>query len=152
MRGVVSILTGILLLGIAGAGLSYGIPLEYILPVLGLAGLSLAAGIYALVTGQSVDLTPAVEFVQNPAAAMVEGAIDAAISVDGKRRDAGQQGSSLNRLSQVLAGTGAQDAGGQPFDADAALARYMANREASPPTEAPHVQAAPARSFGRKGL
>ena len=153
MRGIGSIVCGILILAMAIGGLVYGVPLEFILPVMGLAGLLLAGGIFALVTGQSVELTSAVEFVQNPAAAMFDGAIDAAIGRDDERqRDAKSPQSPLTRLSQMMADTGAQESGGQPFDADAALARYMANREAVSPADVPQVQAAPGRSFGRKGL
>ena len=150
MRGIGSIVGGILVLAIAAAGLLYGLPLEFVLPVLGLAGLLLAGGIYALVTGQSVELTPAVEFVQNPAAAMFEGAIDAVIDRNAERRQDTSPRPPFGRLSQILTDSDAHETR-EPFDADAALARYMARRDAVPPADMP-VQAVPSRGFGRKGL
>jgi hypothetical protein len=132
MRGVTSILAGFALLGLAlwafwGEGASK-------------SALAFAAGgAFLLVRGwQGLGITKAgdfmspMSFIQNPARAIVDSAIDAAGELIEEKRK--------TKLEAEEASS---------FDPDAALARYMANRP-EPPVGA---EPAPARrSFGRKGL
>jgi hypothetical protein len=80
------------------------------------------------------DADQVITFFRDPAGAIVDAAIDRAGDAIGDK--------SGNTDKPAVGGP-------QPFDADAAFERYMANRPARPPA----VPAAPAPGgFGRKGL
>ena len=151
MQGVGSLVAGSLLLMAGGTGFFMGVPKEYSLIVMGLGGILAARGLFSIFTGQSVELTNAVDFVQNPGAAIVDGVMDRLTGAD-EPKDGKPMAGPLQRLSSMF---GDDDAKGDApaFDADAALARYMANRpEGSPAVEVPVLQPASPRGFGRKGL
>ena len=134
MRGWSSILVGVALLGIAawahltgmfsGAAIVFGLPGAFLV-YRGFQGVEiLDAG----------DPTALGDFISNPAEALVDAAVD-------------KGGEYLSGRRKV----GSDEPSGEAFDADAALARYMANRPASAPPLA--VEAVPpVRGFGRKGL
>ena len=94
------------------------------------AGFFLIRGAQGLTVGESGDPIALIEFVTNPADAIVDSATD--------------------RVSDWLGDATAKEAPELPkFDVDAAFARYMERR----PIEAPAVvSTAPQRGFGRKGL
>ena len=98
--------------------------------------ISLTAGAFLIYrgcrgVGVTTDPMAVADFVSDPAEALAEAAAD-------------QAGEWLTGKCKTSADEPPQ------FDADAAFARYMANRPACPP---PAVEASPpARSLGRKGL
>jgi hypothetical protein len=86
------------------------------------------------------DPTALGDFISNPAEALVDAAVDKADDLRTERRKAA-----------VAARSAAVDESLSGFDADAALARYMANRPEVGSVGA-ETTAAAVRSFGRKGL
>ena len=141
MRGWTSILVGFLLLG-----LTY---VSFALTGMGsstlLCGVAAAfffvRGAQGAAAGDAGDPTAVVDFVKNPAGTIVENAVE-------------QFG--VLFAAKPKASTEAAE---QPaFDADAALARYLAKRGSEPPAVpfAPADLSAPAatapRGFGRKGV
>ena len=86
---------------------------------------------------QAGDVSATMDFVADPAEAIVD-AVAERVPGLGPRRAA--------RKSEPVEQEPA-------FDADAAIARYLENRPAElPPIVPPIAEAAPRRSFGRKGL
>ena len=151
MQGIGSVVAAILLFGVAGVGFKIGVGNEYLLLAAGVGALLFARGVMGLVTGQTLNLGNAVEFVRDPAGTIVDGVFDR-LADDGDQPQNARSETPLGRLS-TLFGDGAEVSAGKPFDADAALARYMANRPAgSPAVDIPGVQPAAKPSFGRKGL
>ena len=136
MRGWSSIFVAVLLLAVAFwsfAGDGFG---SSTLICAAVAAFFFFRGAQGLSVGEAGDPSAVIDFVTDPADAIVDTATD--------------------RLSEWIDDRPkAAAAADQPgFDADAALARYMAQREREP-AAAPAVipaSAAPARSFGRKGL
>ena len=133
MRGVTSIGAAILLMAIAGWTASRS--------GVNAASMAFAAASCVLlfrgVQGQGLktsagDASGTLDFVRNPGEAIVDSAIDTIgefLKDDGKKAEP-EKGA---------------------FDADAAIARYMANRPETAPM--PQADAAPVRAqFGRKGL
>ncbi|WP_310468819.1 hypothetical protein [Sphingomonas sp.] len=95
-----------------------------------------AYGLSAREAGDAGDTTAIIEFVTNPAGAIVDSATD-------------KLGDWLQSDDKKPAADAAPE---QPkFDPDAALARYLENRAPAPAAAAPEA-AAPPRGFGRKGL
>jgi len=85
---------------------------------------------------QAGDITAPMDFVANPAEAIVDAAVERVAGLG-----PGRTGKKSDPADQTPA-----------FDADAALARYLENRPADmPPLERP-AELAPRRGFGRKGL
>ena len=133
MRGWSSILVGVALLGIAawthftgmfsGAAILFGLPGAYLI----------YRGFQGVEIMDAGDPTALGDFISNPAEALVDAAVEKGDEWMTERRKA------------------AADAPAEPaFDADAAIARYMANRPQDP---VPAVQTSqPVRGFGRKGL
>ena len=129
MRGLTSIGAAILLLGLAAWFFSRsGVGMAVVL--LGAASLVMFfRGLQGQgFKGAAGDASGTVDFIRDPGGAIVDSAVDT--------------------LGQFLADSRQKPE--QPaFDADAALARYMANR----PESGPQAEPAPARArFGRKGL
>ena len=135
MRGWTSIAVGFLLLALAVWTYSFD----------GFGSLTLFCGVAAVFlfvrgaqgvsVGDSGDPTALIEFVTNPADAIVDSATD--------RFTDWMQGDKATPQASTVAE--------QPgFDADAAIARYLAQRETEP-ADAP-ASPAPHRGFGRKGL
>ncbi len=133
MRGLTSIGAAILLMAIAGwYAMSSGLnPMS----------LALAAGscvlLYRGIQGQELqtsagDAVGTFEFVRDPGGTIVDSAVDT--------------------IGDFLKGDERKSADEEStFDADAVIARYMANRPESSPS--PQAEAAPVRAqFGRKGL
>jgi hypothetical protein len=130
MRGWTSIFVGFLLLAVA----------VWVFTAEGLGASTLICGVAAgffffrgaqgLTVGESGDPTALIDFVANPADAIVDSATD--------------------RFAEWLGDGSPKDAPEQPkFDVEAAFARYMEHR----PADAPAVPSmAPQRGFGRKGL
>ena len=127
MRGWTSMLVGFLLLAVA----------VWWFTVDGLGSSALLCGAAAaffffrgaqgLSVGEAGDPTALVDFVTDPADAIVDAATDQVaewMRSDDQKATAGEQ---------------------RGFDADAVIARYLAQREAEPAAPAP-------RGFGRKGL
>lgn len=129
MRGLTSIGAAILLLGLAGwlysqSGLGLGS---------GLLCLASLVMFYRGVQGQGVttaagDAMNTVDFIRDPGGAIVDSAVDT--------------------IGQMI-GDRTKEKEGPAFDADAALARYMAKREPMPFDE---TLPAARPQFGRKGL
>lgn len=136
MRGWSSILVGLGLLALAawshiadffsGATISFGIAGAFLI-YRGLQGVGVTEAGDPMALG---------DFISNPAGSLVEAAAEQAEEWVNEKRKSPARKTSVDEPPQ--------------FDADAALARYMANRPAPPPAA---VEAAPpARGFGRKGL
>jgi hypothetical protein len=135
MRGWTSIFLGLLLLAVA----------VWTYPLDGFGSATLVCGVAAAFflirgaqgagAGDAGDPTALVDFVTDPAGAIVDTATD-------------RLGDWYNNGKSGLAGEVEQP----KFDADAAIARYMARRgsESSAATAVPTASDAPARSFGRK--
>ena len=161
MRGWTSYFIGTLLLAIAIWSYSSG----------GFSSTTILFGALALlmffrgangepVTGAE-DIMAPMEFIQNPAEAIVEAAVDKVGEMFGGNEDnrtkdekgakqgKGVLGTAAIKVDQVLNGTGEKDAQGSAFDPDAVIQRYLATR-AEPITESAPVSVRP--QFGRKGL
>jgi hypothetical protein len=94
------------------------------------AAFFLIRGAQGLAVGEAGDPTALVDFVSDPAGAIVDTATD--------------------RIGDWLKDDSSKAATEQPeFDADAAIARYLAQREPQP--AAASASTSPARGFGRKG-
>ena len=142
MGGLTSILGGLVLLAIAvwfyiGGG---GFSASTLALLVGAAVLFLRGAQGRSLT-QAGDVTAPMDFVANPADAIVDAVVERVPGL-GPRRAA--------RKSEP-------EEDGPAFDADAALARYLENRPADlppivPPVAPPIAQSAPRRGFGRKGL
>ena len=133
MRGWSSIIVGVALLALAAwchlANISSGGVIFF-----GLAGAFLLfRGFQGVEITEAGDPTALGEFISNPAEALVEAATDQAGEWMSNRK--------ADSPDQAV-----------PFDADAALARYMANRPQGLPEAAPAAAPPPVRGFGRKGL
>ena len=127
MRGWTSILFGFLLLALAVWSFSADGLGSSALLCGAAAAFFFFRGSQGLSVGEAGDPTALVDFVTNPADAIVDAATD-------------QLAEWMRSDDQTVA------AGEQPgFDADAVIARYLAQREAQPAAPAP-------RGFGRKGL
>jgi hypothetical protein len=131
MRGWSSIFVGLTLLALAAcahlAGLNQGVAIS-----LGLAGAFLIyRGLQGAGVTEAGDPTALGDFISNPAGSLIEAATGQAEEWLAERRKAPAEESPR-------------------FDADAALARYMANRPQSQP--AALQPSPPVRGFGRKRL
>ena len=134
MRGWSSIAVGFLLLGLAcWSFVGEGLGSSTLLCAAGALFFFFrgAQGLSADQAGDLGDATALFEFVSNPADAIVDTATD--------------------RLADWLNDQPKGAAADQPgFDPDAAVERYLAQRDTQPP--AAPVNPAPYRSFGRKGV
>jgi hypothetical protein len=134
MRGVTSIAVGAGLLAVAIGMAAYGASLTTVL-IFGAGALVL---FYRGFQGQGVgtveDVTAPMDFISNPAGAIVDAATD--------------------KVGEMLmeARRPAEPKEPPAFDADAALARYLANRPAPAPSSSAADPAPARRQFGRKGL
>jgi hypothetical protein len=131
MRGWSSIIVGLVLLALAASAHLAGLfPAAAV--TLGLAGAFLIyRGLQGIDVTDAGDPTALGDFISNPAGSLIEAAAGQAEEWLAEKRKAPPE---------------------EPprFDADAALARYIANRPASPPQA---VQTSPpVRGFGRKRL
>ena len=139
MRGWSSLLIGFFLLALAYwsyAASGFGSTTMVFAAAAVLFFIRGAMGMAAGEAGDAGDPTAIIEFVTNPAGAIVDSATD-------------KLGDWLQSDDKKPAADAAPE---QPkFDPDAALARYLENRAPAPATAAPEV-AAPPRGFGRKGL
>lgn len=97
------------------------------------------------------DVTAPLDFVQDPAGAIVDAAVDKVGELwsarDGKD-DRGIVATAVGRVEELLSVDGEKSAQGAPFDPDAVIERYLANR----PEPVPEPAAPPRPRFGRKGL
>lgn len=130
MRGWSSIVVGVGLLALAFWAFRWGVSSGAVI-LFFTAGLFLVfRGWQGLGVAEAGDPTALVDFVSNPGDAIVDAVVDQA--------------------AEWLNDKNGKQADEKPaFDADAAFARYMAARPATPAVE---TQAAPVRGFGRKGL
>ena len=134
MRGVTSIVIALGLLALAmwafsSGGTSMGAAFA------GGAAILFVRGLQGRGVTQGGDTPGPIEFIRDPAGAIVDSAID--------------------RIGDLLADKDEAQAEQQPaFDPDAAIQRYLANRpEAAGPADYPSAAQPPAhRGFGRKGL
>ena len=140
MRGWTSILVGFLLLGLAYVSFAWnGMGASTFL--CGVAAASFFfRGAQGAAAGDVGDPTAVVDFVKDPAGAIVESAVER-----------------LGGLFEAKPKTSAAAVEQPAFDADAALARYLAKRGPEPAAPfSPADQTAPAtsapRGFGRKGM
>jgi len=147
MRGWTSFVAGFLLLALAYWLYSLGgFGSEAMICGVAAAGFILQ-GAFGLGVGAGDNATGLVDFIQNPADAIVDSASDRLADWLGDRKAAEEpaKGTSVNHRQALVDWLHDRD---EPaaFDHDAAIARYMENREPQPES------AAPIRSFGRKGL
>ncbi len=104
---------------------------------IGLAGVFLVyRGLQGVEVADAGDPTVLGDFISNPAEALVEAAAEKAEEWLTERRETEASGPYSDGQAQ--------------FDADAAFARYMANREKSPSPSPEALRPSP--GFGRKGL
>lgn len=141
MGGLTSIFGGLILLAfavwsyISGGGFD-----TTVLALLVGAAVLFWHGVQGRGVTQAGDIIAPMEFVKNPAEAIVDAAVERVSAAVPQRRKSWDVEEPAK------------------FDADAALAHYMANRPADlpapPPTESapPSFDPAPRRGFGRKGL
>ena len=147
MRGWTSFVAGFLLLALAYWLYSLGgFGSEAMICGVAAAGFILQ-GAFGLGVGAGDNATGLVDFIQNPADAIVDSASDRLADWLGDRKAAEEpgKGTSVNHRQALVDWLHDRD---EPaaFDPDAAIARYMESREPQPES------AAPIRSFGRKGL
>jgi len=132
MRGWSSMLVGFLLLGMAYWSFSAdGFGFSTLLCAAA-AAFFFFRGAQGQEAGETGDPTALIDFVRDPADAIVDTATDRLtdwLTPEAKGKDADKPG----------------------FDPDAAIARYLAQRPAEPPPANP-VAPAPHRSFGRKAV
>jgi len=126
MRGWSSIFAGFLLLGLAYWSFATVGLAASALMCAAAAALFYRRGAQGLGAGAAGDPAALINFVRNPAGAIVDTATDQL--ADWFKKDEKEE---------------------QGFDADAALARYLAQRGTEP---APPAHSAPSRVFGRKGI
>ena len=147
MRGWTSFVAGFLLLALAYWLYSLGgFGSEAMICGVAAAGFMLQ-GAFGLGVGAGDNATGMVDFIRNPADAIVDSATDRLGDWLGDRKAAEEpaKGTGVNHRQALVDWLHDRD---EPaaFDPDAAIARYMENREPQPES------AAPIRSFGRKGL
>lgn len=153
MRGLTSYFVGSLL-----AGLAY-----YAFSVTGLSGTTMAIAGLSLILfyrgANGREFTPEaiaapMEFVQNPAGAIVDAAVDKVGDLLIANSDTGGKGlveTARDKLEEFLSSNDEKAAETSGFDPDAVIERYLANRPE--PLPDPEPDTAPARrQFGRKGL
>ena len=152
MRGWTSFAAGVLLLALA-----YGL---YSLGGFGseavICGIAAAAfflqGAFGLGVGAGDGATGLVEFIQNPADAIVDSATDRLTDWLGDRKveeEPADRGAFVGHRQQLVDWLHDRDEPAS-FDPDAAIARYLEQRLPEPP--AVPTSAPAARTFGRKGL
>ena len=126
-----------------------------------LGGLAFLAGsgvlFFRFATGDRdagiADVESTMEFVRDPAGSIVDAVFDRLPGGDQDGAKGKDEGGPIDRLTSWLSDDSPDAATDKAFDADAALARYMANRpEDSPAVDVPALQPAAPRGFGRKGL
>ena len=151
MRGWSSFLAGFLLLGVAywsytadGFGSST-------LMCAAAAAFFFFCGAQGREVSENGDPTAVIDFVKDPAEAIVDSAGDRLADWLGDRKPAEEpaRGAGVNHRQALVDWLHDRD---EPpaFDPDAVIARYMENR--GPEIAAQPESAAPVRSFGRKGL
>lgn len=134
MRGWSSIVAGLGLLALAAGAYVFG-GLTGTAMTFGIAGAFLVFhGCRGIGVSDAPDPTALTDFISNPAGSIVEAAAEQA----GEWLTVKRKPAAADELPK--------------FDADAALARYMANRPESPPSPPVLEAAPPVRGFGRKGL
>ena len=129
MRGWSSFFVGFLLLGVAYWSYSADGFGTSTLMCGAAAAFCFFCGANGRAVSENGDPTAVIDFIKDPADAIVDSATDRLAEWMGERKAADEKAG---------------------FDPDAALARYMENRQPQP-AAVPDV-AAPVRSFGRKGL
>ena len=141
MGGLTSILGGLVMFAIAvWSYMTGGFSTATLVFLVG-AGVLFLRGAQGRSLTQAGDVVAPMDFVANPADAIVDAVTE--------------------RVTGLVPGRPAKksepEEQGPAFDADAALARYLENRPADlppivPPIAPPLAEPAPRRSFGRKGL
>lgn len=98
------------------------------------------------------DVQSTMDFIRDPAGSIVDAAFDRLPGSDRQPAVEQKRDSAIGRVASWLSDDGSSPAEQKPFDADAALARYMASRPDGSPALETSIPQASARGFGRKGL
>jgi hypothetical protein len=133
MRGWSSIFVGLLLFGVAWWSFAWGGFGSATVMCVAAAAFLIVRGTQGVTVGESGDPTALIEFVRDPAGAIVDTATD-------------RLGDWLSEAKPSAAAEPEQP----KFDPDAAIARYLAQRDAGP--AAPSATPASPVGFGRKGI